>query len=289
MNKGSKMVDNLLNAVGRQASYNVCPANCSAIGMYGKLNGLMKLGMAACLGSHVWMLNVQQLNPLLLLTSPRLLEEWLQRKIQERVSPTSACSGHQSCGRFLSVPGQCGKQCYFAQGIHPALPSWFSPVSVSIHSLQVWCCLLLLRHEYEPNWLWAQHVFLPVCLWHHWDSSQDTHVRAGESNWTAAQPGVVTHPDRTVHRSQYHHPYTWDALLLFAKGKVSILCCAREGETQTLSTVNSISRRLLPARALVGQGCWCGPALVSGGSRCSLVTVKHYKASDNRGKCPSLL
>lgn len=148
---------------------------------------------------------VQQLSYFLLSTSPRTSEGWQQTKSRERITLTSPCSGHQSCGRSLCVLGLCGKQCHFAQGICPAFPSWISLTPISTHSLQVWCCLLLLRHEHEPNWLWAQHVSLPVCLWLHWDSSQDDHVCAGESSWTTAESGVGTHPDRTMHRSQHRH------------------------------------------------------------------------------------
>lgn len=72
---------------------------------------------------YIWILNVQQLSYYYLLpTSLRLSEGWQQTKSQERVTPTSAYSGHQSCGRSLCVLGLCGKRCPFAQGICPAVP-----------------------------------------------------------------------------------------------------------------------------------------------------------------------
>lgn len=76
---------------------------------------------SACLRFHVCFLNVQQLSYFLLSTSPRPSERWPQTKSQESITPTSACSGHQFCGRSLCVLGLSGKQCHFAQGIFPAV------------------------------------------------------------------------------------------------------------------------------------------------------------------------
>lgn len=127
----------IYKVIGRHGSDNVCPENCSAMGMYGKCKVELVLGRAqapACLAFHVWILNVQQLSYFLLSTSPRPSEGWQQTKSQERATPTSAYSGHQSCGRSLCVLALCGKQCHFAQGIWPAVP-WLDFPNPHLHAL----------------------------------------------------------------------------------------------------------------------------------------------------------
>lgn len=244
-----------------------------AQGIYGKFKVDLKLGRAkspACLGFHVCILTEQQLSCFLLSISARPSQGWQQTKTWEGVTPTSACSGPQSWGRSLCVLEWCGKQCHFPGGIYPADPREISLGPISTHSLQVWCCLLLLRLEHEPDWLWAQHLPLPVCLWCHWDSSQDGHVRAGEPNRPAAEPGVDAHPGRGLHRSQHHHSQVWEALLLYtglAKGGGSPFGAVLEKESRGFVHRQFFVEKSSTWRVSTRQGHWCGLTPISGHSR----------------------
>lgn len=107
---------------------------------------------SAYLRFHVCFLNAQQLSYFPLSTSLRPLERWQQTKSQERVTPTSACSGHRFCGRSLCVLGLSGKQCPFAQGSCPAVPHLDFP-NPHLHILLAGLVLPSLIMAWAWTWL----------------------------------------------------------------------------------------------------------------------------------------
>jgi len=144
------------------------PREFSAVGTYGKYK--VELGRAkasACLGFHVWILKVQQLSISFFPPLPgpqkdgnrqKARRQLLLHQLVQDTSPAEDLSVLWGC----VVSGVTSHRGFVLQ-----FPSWISLILMSTYSLQVWCCFLLLWYEHEPNWLWAQHVSLPVCLWHH--------------------------------------------------------------------------------------------------------------------------
>lgn len=116
---------------------------------------------------HVWILNVQHLNFFFFLPLPGPQNDHNRQKARRELLLHQLVQDTSPAEDLSVFWGSVVSSVTLHRGFILHLPRWFSLIPISTHSLQVWCCLLLLRHEHETNWLWAQHVSLPVCLWHH--------------------------------------------------------------------------------------------------------------------------